>query len=57
VINAAGGISLRDFHRPELQRRLLEDEGIVFDARGLCDLKRFRWQGPRRERRVRRVEF
>lgn len=53
VINAAGRISLRDFYRPELQRRLLEDEGIEFDGSGVVNLSRFRWRGPPRERRVR----
>ena len=53
VINAAGGISDRgDIYRPDLQRRLLEDEGVVFDAGGHVDLRRFRWRGPRREETV-----
>ena len=53
VINAAGQISLRgDYIRPDLQRRLLEDEGVDFDRHGTVDLKRFRWGGPRREHRV-----
>ncbi len=45
VINARGEISPRtsgDSH--ELQRLLLEAEGIVIDTRGRLDLKRFRWQ-------------
>jgi methylated-DNA-protein-cysteine methyltransferase-like protein len=54
VINAAGRISHKgDFFRPEIQRRLLEDEGIRFDRSGQVDLKKYRWQGPRREKRVR----
>jgi len=54
VINAAGGISYRaDVYRPDLQRRLLEDEGVVFDRDGCVDLRRFRWPGPRREQPVR----
>lgn len=54
VINAAGQISLRgDFVRPDLQRQLLENEGVEFDRGGAVDLKRFRWGGPRREQRVR----
>jgi methylated-DNA-protein-cysteine methyltransferase-like protein len=52
VINAGGRISIRgDVHRPDLQRQLLELEGIVF-RRDTVDLRRFRWAGPRRERRV-----
>ncbi len=42
IVNAQGGISTSGL----LQRALLEDEGIVFDARGKIDLRRFRWQGP-----------
>jgi methylated-DNA-protein-cysteine methyltransferase-like protein len=45
VVNASGEISLRsgsDSH--ELQRMLLEEEGIEFDLRGRIDLKRFRWK-------------
>jgi methylated-DNA-protein-cysteine methyltransferase related protein len=54
VINAAGRISYRgDVYRPDLQRRLLEDEGIVFRPNGSVDLRRFRWVGPRRARPVR----
>jgi len=54
VINAAGGISYRgDVYRPDLQRRLLEDEGVLFDGDGCVDLQRFRWRGPRREQPVR----
>jgi methylated-DNA-protein-cysteine methyltransferase-like protein len=50
VINAAGRISYRgDVYRPGLQRRLLEDEGIVFDGSERVNLRRFRWNGPRRE--------
>lgn len=52
VINAAGGISFRgDVHRPDLQRALLEMEGVVFRGNRV-DLARFRWAGPRREQRV-----
>jgi len=44
VVNAKGEISVRtggDSH--ELQRHLLEAEGVEFDARGRMDLKRYRW--------------
>ena len=43
VINSKGEISLRP--GAEHQRRLLEAEGILFDARGRVDLARFGWQG------------
>lgn len=54
VINSAGRISYKgDFFRPELQRALLEKEGVRFSASGQVDLKKYRWPGPARERRVR----
>lgn len=51
VVNAKGEISARtggDSH--ELQRLLLEAEGVEFDAKGRMDLKRYRWE-PRKRRR------
>ena len=45
VVNAKGEISARsggDSH--ELQRLLLEAEGVEFDAKGRMDLKRYRWE-------------
>lgn len=44
VINAQGAISTYRIGVGELQRALLEAEGIVFDERGRCDLRRFLWQ-------------
>ena len=45
VINAQGGISYKgDLGRAELQRRLLEDEGVSFDRRGRCELGEVRWE-------------
>lgn len=43
VVNSKGGISLKPGHGYELQKRLLEDEGVVFDEEGRIDLDRFRW--------------
>lgn len=43
VINSKGGISLKPRHGYELQKQLLEDEGIVFDDDDRVDLKRFCW--------------
>lgn len=52
VINASGRISRRgDVLRPDLQRQLLELEGIRFRGEQV-DLRRFRWPGPKRERRL-----
>lgn len=44
VINAQGMISLR--RGAEGQRRLLEAEGVVFDAKDRIDLGQFGWNGP-----------
>lgn len=43
VINSEGKISPRP--GAEEQRRLLEAEGVTFDARQRVDLKRFGWPG------------
>ena len=47
VINAQGRISLRlrhwDSGSDDLQRILLESEGVVFDATGRVNLEEFRW--------------
>lgn len=43
VVNAQGKISARQ--GAERQRRLLEAEGILFDAKERIDLKKFGWQG------------
>lgn len=47
VVNAAGRISPRPDEGPELQRLLLEHEGVVFDEAGRIDLARFAWEPPR----------
>jgi methylated-DNA-protein-cysteine methyltransferase-like protein len=47
VVNAKGEISIRSepFYR-DLQRRLLEAEGIVFDAKERIPLEQFGWCFP-----------
>lgn len=47
VINAQGRISLkaRHPHETDLQRQLLEREGIVFDAEDRVDLHAYGWAG------------
>lgn len=51
VINAQGKISARgDVERPDLQRELLEDEGVEFGLDDACDLKRLRWEPKNPER-------
>ena len=48
VINAQGRVSLRLKHwdngNDDLQRILLEAEGVTFDSSGRVDLKKFRWK-------------
>jgi methylated-DNA-protein-cysteine methyltransferase related protein len=44
VINSQGKISARQGSKE--QRRQLEAEGVVFDARERIDLARYGWQGP-----------
>lgn len=44
VINSQGKISFRQ--SGQTQRKLLEAEGISFDARERVDLKKFGWNGP-----------
>ena len=44
VINAQGACSTgRVVLPPDLQRRMLESEGVVFNEKGRCDLARYRW--------------
>lgn len=45
VINSRGSISTGRviLHEPDLQRLLLEAEGVVFDERGRCDLSVYQW--------------
>lgn len=47
VINSKGGISTRQVlgYAPNLQKNLLEAEGVVFDDRERCDLDQFQWDG------------
>jgi methylated-DNA-protein-cysteine methyltransferase-like protein len=47
VVNAAGRVSPRaDPGRDGLQQRLLEAEGVRFDASGRIDLSRYLWRPP-----------
>jgi methylated-DNA-protein-cysteine methyltransferase-like protein len=46
VINAQGKISLRPGGGGQMQRQLLEEEGIEFDERERINLKRYGWDGP-----------
>ncbi len=44
VINARGEISLRGMYAGDIQRQLLEREGVDFDDRDRIDLARYRWR-------------
>ena len=44
VINAQGRVSQRPGFGPQLQRALLEGEGISFDDRERIDLKKYAWK-------------
>ncbi|MFN2382983.1 MAG: MGMT family protein [Gemmatimonadota bacterium] len=51
IINTQGGISIaRAGLPPQLQRALLEAEGIEFGALDRVDLRRYGWAGPRARR-------
>ncbi len=43
VINSQGKVSERPGLGAAVQRRLLEQEGVVFDAKNRVDLKRYQW--------------
>ena len=45
VLNSKGRISLSGERGANLQRELLEAEGIEFDERGYVDWERFGWEG------------
>ena len=51
VINARGATSTGKLilHEPDLQRLLLESEGVVFNEQGRCDLSVYQW-APRAPR-------
>jgi methylated-DNA-protein-cysteine methyltransferase-like protein len=48
VVNSQGGLSVRARY-PDgrlMQRVLLEEEGVTFDAEDRLDLARYAWEGP-----------
>jgi len=51
VINSSGRTSHRDRFRAEIQREMLESEGIRFDARGKLDLAQRRWNASVQRRK------
>lgn len=47
VVNSRGEISIGGhLHRPDLQRRLLEEEGVELSAQGAIHLPTYLWEGP-----------
>ncbi len=44
VINSKGRISMKPGYGYELQKRLLEDEGVAFDDEDRVDFQRYLWQ-------------
>ena len=55
VINSRGSVSTGRviLHEPELQRLMLEAEGVLFDDRGHCDLGVYQWSPRQRAARAR----
>jgi alkylated DNA nucleotide flippase Atl1 len=51
VVNARGRVSLREGFGPDLQRSLLQSEGIRLTPGGAVDLARYRWTPGRTGRR------
>lgn len=52
VVNASGGISTEHLHEPrDLQRRLLEKEGVRFDREGHLAMEKYRWTPARAKKR------
>jgi methylated-DNA-protein-cysteine methyltransferase-like protein len=51
VINSRGATSTGRLilHEPDLQRLLLEGEGVIFNDKGVCDLSRFQWSPAARK--------
>ncbi len=43
VVNSKGQVSQRRGHGPQVQRVLLEEEGIFFDEDGGISFKKYRW--------------
>ena len=55
VINAQGGCSTAGLTvPPDLQQRLLEAEGIVFNDKGRCQIKIYLWAPPEYEEEAKR---
>ncbi len=58
VVNSRGGISTGRviLHQPDLQRLMLEAEGIVFNESGFCDLSVYQWL-PRQRKAQEKIKL
>jgi methylated-DNA-protein-cysteine methyltransferase related protein len=57
VINSQGGCSTSGVTSPpDLQQRLLETEGIVFNNKGKCDIEKYLWTPPEYEAEAKQTE-
>jgi methylated-DNA-protein-cysteine methyltransferase-like protein len=55
VINSQGGCSTAGLTTPpDLQQRLLEAEGIVFNEKGKCEIEKYLWRPPEYEEEAKR---
>lgn len=45
IINSRGSISLKPLYGFEIQKELLQNEGVVFSENGTIDLSRYLWRG------------
>lgn len=44
VINSQGGCSTDKIFLPyNVQQKILEEEGVIFNEKGKCDLEKYRW--------------
>ena len=46
VVNAQGRISLRSGEGPDVQRTLLQAEGVILSSEDVIELDRYLWQPP-----------
>lgn len=45
VINSQGKIGLKSYQGYEMQKAMLEDEGIVFGLNDIVDFNKYQWNG------------